>query len=795
MKATGRRSARSDRGERGVTIVLMALLSVVLISLAALALGVGFLATEKSRITALGNVASYAAIDHYIQDPNDLADSDETARRQNAVERANFILNQNHMVGADQPLGELYLSGESPPDNNAGVVRFGHYFRELPDDGSNPCGNSSADYPCFLETDSGSANAVRVELKTQDDNQVKSPFFMSAFVGKNEYALHTSATATLVNTCIAHLLDVSTSTVTDSHRPYQKLCASALLGCESIWGDAAIKVEEPSILATDPADPDSTLSFSTASLFAFDATKVFEDPVDFLSDRTYVPASEVANPPSGQLKDCSSGSVLQDNFPHLTYWCSMYPNRAEWEAVNGPAPDTMYFRSDYELQFVFRGKRHSYMLINKYIKRPEPLQSFLQGANLALRLIERMPTEANSGMFWAFTGVVAGRAFPQIPTDIADADIALTQDLGYLTQVTNLPLIGAVDGTGARIGAQQHPNLLDEGFFPMDPVNIKTEAEADYAGANIPYTILQAASWLSNACDASTRKTIFLYTDGMSTCRMDADFSATPPFISNTSCAVTGETPWSNYISSENAMMNGLADLLARQGITVTIFFTGNGVEGNFLNVKDPDITTCNETDNCFLDLNEAYQLGWRGVPKGSSGALPACGSTGVGSLFDCNNYRIKEDGTRETLTSGNEDAFKRVVLSEEGVVFGRPVGVMGELALRTGGVFCPLLPTSTVDKYIDHDGDFEPGEQCPAGTDAECCQLIYDNHDSARGKTPCRLKNSQRAAGSFQREALDYAPMGLQAALCAQRSVEANPYILSEPVKVCLINGNCFQT
>jgi hypothetical protein len=93
----------------------------------------------------------------------------------------------------------------------------------------------------------------------------------------------------------------------------------------------------------------------------------------------------------------------------------------------------------------------------------------------------------------------------------------------------------------------------------------------------------------------------------------------------------------------------------------------------------------------------------------------------------------------------------------------------MAELALRSGGRYCPLLPPlGAVDiansNYLDHDNDEPPGS-------AALCQNC----------TPRRLKASAIPSSTTVDYALELRAPGEQAADCARLAVGGNPFMLVE--------------
>jgi hypothetical protein len=812
------------KSEAGMVIVMMALLSVVLLSLIGFALGIGFLATERSRLHTIGNLTALAAIDQYIRlSPEDNAEAD---RRTATVARANFVVSKNKLIGTSSPLGDL---GNSTPDDG-GVIRFGNFFRKDP--GSDPC---SGVYPCFKEAaTSGAGNAVQVNLQNQSDNKIVRPLagFLSA---QKEFQLDTTSYATLVNTCVGHLMDASVSVTAGTNTPFTNAGVCAVdAPCNECTANDTGKCfhSNAGILLLDPivseTDSTGTYNFSTASLFAYDAKKIFigGDPANGMIDCT-----STADSDSNSIFDGIDN--INANFPDLLYWCNMHPSRADYElnwAGDGttpqPAPAGMMFRSDYEYQKVFRGKRKafdsggneiesSYMMVNKKVK-PTPMQEFLLGANMALRIGERLPSESNKGFFWAFTGEVLNRAEPQryetgttndkISGSTADLKTLVTANLAYLTQLTNMDILGGLasdDGSPGGLATiegvpdtnQQHPNLLDSGFFPMAAARVPPGVDPTLAATNPILVLYEAARVLNTACDLSARRSIFLYTDGIGTCEyMPAEFTSEVTTASNCLSKSDGgvETAWPNYEHYEYALLKVLIPYFQDLGLSVHVILDGPHVAPNYINREDPnhpDSTAsggsgCSSSSdyNCFVDFNSASQAGYQGMQAGADkSTLNVCDTTK--SLFGCASS--DRNGVND-----DRQAFLDSLSGYSNVTFGRATAVMGELAMKTGGQFCPLMNPGPVGDYIDHDGDYPPNTPstgCSLATAAECCQNIFSGATEAEGRTPCRLKNTERTKDAVENRSVEFLPKSYQAAICAQRALATSPFLMAEPLTTVL--------
>ncbi|MCB0332525.1 MAG: hypothetical protein KDD55_03430, partial [Bdellovibrionales bacterium] len=296
-----------DSRESGMVLVLVAIFSIVLLALLALAVGLTFVSTQDQRLTTITNVGALAAIDHYVS--NGEAPS-EHERRSSAVERANYIISKNKVLGVANDLGELGLPGDG---GAAGSVYFGRYFRSDPR-GNDPNNHDADDcdglFPCFLEVDEDRrASAILIDHQNQPSNPLVAPF--TSLLGAQNFTVRSRTATTLVNTCIAHLLDVSFSTVVGTHKPYRptgSLCpASYPVCCEATSDEPACALlDMPSDGSSDdffdglsytpnPFETDGafliarpfialsdnnghTNRFSSSSIFAVNASKVLENP-------------------------------------------------------------------------------------------------------------------------------------------------------------------------------------------------------------------------------------------------------------------------------------------------------------------------------------------------------------------------------------------------------------------------------------------------------------------------------------------------------------------------------------
>jgi hypothetical protein len=792
--------------EAGMIFIMMALLSVVLLSMIGFALGIGFLATERSRLHTIGNLTALAAIDQYIRMSPE--DNTEAVRRTGSVDRANFVASKNKLLGTSAALGDL---GNSTLDEG-GIIRFGSYFREDPT--GDPCGGV---YPCFKEAATGDpGNAVMVNIRNQTSNPIVRP--LKGFLqGQEQFQLDTTSYATLVNQCVGHLLDVSVSVTAGHHSQFTPvaLCPNGHPACDDCaanptgrcaYSDASLLIIDPKVTESDAT---GTYDFSAGSLFAFDAQKVFigGNPANGMIDCTSTVDGDGNGIPDGT-------DNINNNFPDLLYWCNMYPSREEYElnwAGDGTTPQSRGNRQG--LDGSGNLVTSSYMLVNKLL-RPSPMREFMLGANMALRIGERLPAESNRGFFWAFTGGVENRAEPlrdQGAGDLingSDSDIEklVTSNLSYLTQLTNMDILGGLadnDGLptgggalqGNPDGNQKYPNLLDAGFFPMDSPHVPAGWDPTLASTNPILVLYEAARVLNTACDVSARRSVFIYTDGMGTCEfMPAEFTSETTTASNCLAKPDGgvNTMWPNYTHFEYALLKVLIPYFQDLGINIHVMLDGPQINPNYMNREDPNHpdsvaaggSGCASSSDfeCYLDFNRATGAGFQGMQHGpDKNTIIGCDSSKT--MFGCAS-------TDKAGGNNDKNAFLDALSGYPNVTFGRSVPVWGEVAMKTGGQFCLLMNPGSVGNYVDHDGDYKRaanGGDCTAADDAGCCQNIFNGAAEAEGRTPCRLMNSVRTKDAVENRSLEYLPKSFQAAICAQRALETSPFLMAEPLKTVL--------
>lgn len=777
---------RHPKSAEGVYLVSLLVVALVLAGMIALSLGIGFVYSSESRLQVVANLASMGALEAYARvgqqaasDSDEDSDGDNVAleadKRAAALARANELLGLNPLPGMEHGFGEL--SFENDP-NSAGVIEFGRYYDNEPED--DPC--NGGDYPCFRIVDATErASAIRIILHTTPDNPLIS--VAGKILGKTSFQLEREASASMVETCTAYLLDVSMSSVSDEYRPIPT----------TYW-----KIGDDPYVGFGPPGPGSPYEGieppTPGSLFAYRATCVASD-VGLLS------CSTDTNFLKCQDDDSPDGS----GNPDLVHFCSMRPERNG--ADPAPAPRE-HFRSDYVYRSVFDGEHR--MLVAKYnpeigLGYPRPLDEFLRGFNAGLRLVASNAT-ADQAVLMAFTGDHFNRTVPHTDdVDLDPEDIPFSTDLGYMIQVTNLSNIGKVggevDASGVGVGiddSEKIPNIFDKGFFPsylFDDISDPTSSK--YSATNIVKAIWDVAEAMNAHCPRFAKKQIILATDGMSNCKYlgPAQWGEEPPSPydkSGPNC--DRETPWMNYKFSEWALVTRVLPILKRDSIALTTILSGASIDLKYRNRKlDQNDLDCQEHDdnpNCFLDFDTAQAAGLGGYSNGDptgwdnpDQTLPDCNGSGTnGSFFRCESSFYSPPNA-PVLSKNTNPVAHRAAFEEmgfrDGVKFGRPLPVFGHLAFKTGGRVCPILPRGDVSDYYDHDGD----DYRNLPENDGCATPAPDI-------TPCRLKNTARANNPYESRALDYLSEGEQGARCVEQAVGKNLYALIEPLSVCGADG-----
>jgi len=802
--------ASKRRREEGIYLIVVALAAGAIIALIALTIGLGFVATGTTRLQAVGDLTATAALEAYLRPVAAGEDGDlEQLRRQAGRERAEEILKQNRVPGISQEFGSLsvYSSDYSGPEpGESGFVQYGIYYETppavIPD--PDPCEGT---YPCFqVAGPEDLANAVRTVVGTQPDN----PLFSRAarWFSSGEFILQVESTARIRETCTVYLLDASLTTTRDEY-PFapnefhnssagqvaRVIAPQAIYGIGLDSGSIPPPVIPPPVPKVPDADDPDEYTYRGA-MFAYRAACVVNS--------------------SGTPRDCNNPSnfalCLNHNpvgsppyNPDLVHWCSMREAR---KGADPPPLPGEHFRSDYVRRITFDGDPGREMLVARYrddspeLLLPRPLDFFMRGFNAGLRLADNN-ANADRALLMAFTGKVHNRYIPH-PTQFEGQGnrIHFTRDLGYLIQITNMENIGEVTGEMHSVypwgkiesNTEKIPNLFDKGFFPsligFDATN--PEQTALHSATNISEAIWEGASALVQYCPERARKQIVLATDGRASCR----FIPPESWSDSADDGVTDCDPqheWAHYVYTERQLLQDILPKLQTENIALTTILSGDGVRLEYRNIKNPQAPAgCQNTNDphCFLNFETAADYGYGGynssdpyIPPNAKN-LPPCAGNNHKSLFPCRSYLAtgynKQQGFDYTFATGaqnTEYAYRQVRYIREypesgvrkGAQFGRPINLFGHLAMRTGGIICPLLETGAQHSYFNPDPE----------SDGQCKGY------AAPGETPCLLKNSFRNVHGVSSTALEYLPKVEQAARCIEKAIGKDLFSLGKPLKI----------
>lgn len=678
-------SNREPRGEKGLYLILVAFFLFVLVALCALVVGLGFLSTNKTRLQNIANVSSIGALDSFVQardSSGNLLPYDQ--RRTAALTRANELIVANKKLpGVRMDLGDV---GLPPAGGNGGTMTLGIWYPEMPSSGT-PCGPAAADYPCFVENPVSPpgtpyANAVKLELKSQPNNPLIAP--LTGFLGSNNLGLQTSTIARVVQRCVAFLLDISMSTVQETHvntnyKTAQIKCRPPGAPWNGSCGPAA-----QNTLAPTPAL--AALTPYPMGLFAYRM-------------QALTPIASLTPPPVPTPHPCENLNNYQND--EFFYYCNMPINRNGAVPAAG-TPWTQHFRSDYRLAgaapygTVFVDKLHA--SINTYYG-PQPLSRFFLAFNAGLRAVNAIRSPGDKALVYAFAGQAIGTEPMGTPP------YGVSENLDLMIQLTDVYNRGTINSVGNVVHPVITPNFVTRGWFPIltDPSDPNYVI---YASTNHAQAIWEAIGALSN-CPDTARRSIIIASDGIPSCgwNRQGSLAGTPRPDPTTDCAILAATPggaadgYGNYMEAERAILGPIKDELVKRGITVTTLLDADTIDPNFLNFTAAPGTPT--PPSVFINPEDAPKYGFCGiaptpgscpqffdntseVPSGAQGAysnwLSHCAS---GDFCDIDHF-----------------AFLAKDAPQYGVKFRRPNGLWGQLAFDTGGVVCPLLPTCAPGQY-----------------------------------------------------------------------------------------------
>ncbi|MBN8547768.1 MAG: hypothetical protein J0M12_00485 [Deltaproteobacteria bacterium] len=737
------------RQEKGLYIVFFALLLFVLLGLVALALGLGYIGTNKTRLQNGVNLAALAALEKFAGLPQ--SDS-YLVRADKARDRASEIFAANILPGVEHPLGELGHHGAAGP---GGTITLGNWYQKKPNPVDDPCTGS---YPCFVANPdpSGSVpnnqpmNAVRIEAHNQSNNPLL--FRLGRFLGKDSFILSSSATATVVPRCTAYLMDVSDSSYFETH-PTLPIGSSQVNSCITP-GSVPPACPDPSCLpgclAGEPACYGGCNPYKTANLSV--------TPINFgLGAYRYSPQYTPTHLECAASTNYDLGNQLSRQ---TVYWCNSPHIGAPDGARPGVPPSSGIFRhyqSDYELEdSPLPGGGVGQIWVDKlYVAGataadpvydgPQPFTRNFLAFNAGLRQVQSTTVGGDLSYIMAFTG----QPRSSVPAT------GLTSDLGFLIQLTNLDNRGKRDWQGVPVTTEIHPNFIDFGWAPFP-------GEGFDSTSAIGNAVYFAAERLHSSCPSQSRKTILLASDGQA----NTHFGAIPE--------PQGLNGYNNYVAAVNQLLNTsipvlgggpnkppILQMLKEYEISFSMIMDGFHIAPNFLNIASGECGAAstwtpgsgfgNDDPKCYFSFQEGYAHGFGGKRSPSP-------------LFDWESY--DPSGTPTDPATAYDNAGRI-----PGWSFGDPIGVWSDVALETGGYFCPLLAVAPVGQYVDFYGDRGGAAcdaPCPGGVNCSPCVL----RSAARNPNPGQ--NIQKFAPQYTRKSE-------QAAQCARQAVGLNPFTLVE--------------
>jgi hypothetical protein len=549
----------------------------------------------------------------------------------------NKVLTQaDSIIAANKIPGIANWSSFSVPieQNGGGRIIFGNWYYEDPDgpDGpTNPCEVHGA-YPCFIPEDGykPGVNAVRVVMQGNNlTNRVIAPF--ANIFGSSAKAVSAQALAVIAGQCSAVLMDVSRSVTYDTHKP------------KGI----------------------TLIPNQTVSQFIYD-NNIGEDPQD----------------PRCPGNPAVSSSSL----------CQLKPLR-------DPSFDiysTEKYQSDYKIT---RARQNKDVMVDRFVEGagnghkyygPQPMTDLFMGVNAGLRYLY----ESSKGSMWrgiGFAGLSADTLVTPNPVPL----IGFAGDPGVLIHVTNLENRGTNDIVRTMVSPTVGASFLSHGWyappFPIDPSTFESDENPGLERTNFVEAIEKAIGWFEGkdlnggvACPVNYKKILYVATDGMMNCSKTA---ASPPY----KC----QNNYTGYSAARAQLLNMLSVELQRKKIQVVSIVGGAAVEPNFINRKAPAGYTTS-IGSMYLSAQEALASGYGAFRQSDPNLKMISEEPG----FDAPSFQtwcatVYGNGSpcsaNPPIAWVNDYVMQKA--GQDRVVFREPVSVMAQLAIDTGGQYCPVMP------------------------------------------------------------------------------------------------------
>jgi len=438
-------------------------------------------------------------------------------------------------------------------------------------------------------------------------------------------------------------------------------------------------------------------------------------------------------------------------FPERNYSCSAASTSASGSIYcglaatrpSGATDRTIHFQNEYRQ--VRAGGGAGFLLVDALkdtpsgIEGPEPLRSLFLASHAAFKA----SFPRSSGTLWRGIGL-ADDLYP-IPAN------RFLEDPGVIIQATNLDNRGTFDRAGALVDPTISPNLFSFGWYPRaHPGSTPTLDRS----TNIIRALERAIEYLDdqgpNGCPVQYHKTIVLATDGVGGCYKSGVGNA----ASSYTCPAND--PFAGFKGHEQQLYGSLIPQLQSKNITVLVYHAGEAVKPHFISRTIPTSNAPSNyrasTSQSFLSLEELHALGYGGAQTPLSAIDPTSDVDGGFALWNC-----LAECPSCTSTTECRDAYALKNGGVPGNIFRRGSSGLADLATKTGGVFCPLLPLhpSGPGVYIDHDSDPD---------------------------TPAVLPDNLRAPpGSRQEVAITNESIASQARRCMERMFKKNFILVEE--------------
>lgn len=713
--------SKRSRDQSGIFLILLGVFLTVLVALCALAIGLTYIMADKVSLQNATNLAALGALDTFVKERN----LTYNARATNTVTRANDILAKNSLLGLRDPSQDLAVQLNS---STGGKLAIGTYYRTQPTPDDLRCdkdGNGSGDYPCFAANTGGqtTGNAVQLTVSNANISPIAAPF--ANILGIKDFYIAETATASLVNRCTAFILDLSPSTIQETHP----------------------------VLPLEPEELEVTPHYRYlknplyGSLFAYRSWNVDgQNGCDF--NREMPPPVPPENLFWCNMNYYCNQSTTGDDGSGNQIPTS--PPRWNWNRTVAMGVNTMrhHCQSDYEIRSLPSAMGVEDWWVETMVdspvgyEGPQPFTRMMKAANAFLRLLDSQTNFGDRGMLTGFTGSLMA-AYPALTQNPR-----MTTDIGLLAQLTNPANRGTFERASGPPGNPRYPNFLTIRLFPM---------LTNTGGSDLVEALQDAINVMTNNCPADFRKSIIMATDGISSCA-----PCSPPGPGCWECGSYPEHYSSKYMAAENTLLSGILPQLQSRRISLTVITDGDFTGPHIMNIADPN------NPGSFLSPEEAF------AQNPNATIFDQAADVDSGYSYDPNTCQVPGDASSECE---NEYAFvKAGDPRHPGVKFRRGAAVIQKVAIASGGYACPLMPLCRALTL----GPVKCPSNLGIPANSDCSNFCYEDKDGD-DNTPCTLKDSARVAGQRQTCSLHDLTKTEQGEECAKSAVSNNPYMLVE--------------